>query len=315
MASLSIQSKPLTAEQSILPEQCELKAACTKVWNGVQEVWGGLEKAFGVAKNSINFTLQISPMPESQAAGLKKGIYGMKLFAILNLPFNAVAIPGVAKDIFECIKLGDIEGALLSSMTFTILAADMFDSFSDVVNSSLLLSGEAALGGVIAAVGLPVVMGMIGLQAISKGVRLWNLCSFDSELEQLSTDRRTVLDFLEDKLGRLSRKTNRDLDAQTVTLLQQLKDKLVKSEDIKSEEIKKDLEQIRTSLNKDKKTTKWALAAFIIMFVAFTLFFTAVPMAVAFAMLTVGFMIRLGIWAHQNGIFKKKVEDESRPLA
>lgn len=299
-----------------------IKNAGSKVLNVVREGWAGLEKAFGIAKNSINTRLQLRssyPLKDSQAHAMKTSIHGMKLFAVLNLPLNAMHLPGTAKEIIESIKLKDTEGAVLSAMTFTILTADMFDSFTDVVNASLFLSGKAALGGVFAVVGLPVVMGMIGLSAISKGVQLWNLSKFDSEIKKLMSEkvkeespqetRGALLDFVNDKLGRLGRKTKRDTNEKTVKILEGLKKKLEANETLQQKEVAeigKTLKKIRSSLDETKKVAKWSLVAFSIMLVAFTLFFTTVPMAIPFVMLAVGFAIRFSVWAHQKQLFRRK---------
>lgn len=303
--------------------KAEMKRAGSKVLNAVRESWAGLEKAFGIVKNSFNARIQLSssiPLKESHVNGMKNSILHLKLFGFLNLPLNAINLPGTAKEIVKSVKSKDAEGTVLSAMTFTILTAGMFDSFIDVVNASLLLSGKSVLGGVFAVVAIPVVIGMNGLNVISKGVQLWNLSKFDREVKQLMTAkikegspqeaRQAVLAFLNDKLGRLSRKTSRDQGNKTVQLLQGLKLKLEANEDPQKEivEIGKAMKRIRSSIEETKKIAKWSLVAFSIIVVAYTLFFAAVPMAIPFAMLAIGAAIRLAIWVYQKRLAGKKTD-------
>lgn len=311
-----------TASTSSYNLKAGIKKAGSKALNAVRESWACLEKAFGVAKNTFNTRIQLRstlPLKDKHAEGMTKSIQGMKLFAFLNLPLNALHLPATAKDIVESVKLKDAEGAVLAAMTFTILTADMFDSATDVVNAALFFSGKSALGGVFAVVGLPVVIGMIGLSAISKGVQLWNLSKFDREISQLMADkvkeenpqetRQAVLEFLNDKLGRLSRKTSRDQGEKTVELLLGLKKKLEENENLQQKEIAeigKAMKKIRSSIGENKKANKWSLVAFSVMLVAFGLFFAAVPMAIPFAMLAVGFAIRLAVWFNQRKLSRKK---------
>lgn len=298
--------------------KAKMKRAGHLVLKGVQDTWGGLEKAFGIAKNGLNVRLQLRnwyPMRATDAAGILKGIQGMKLFTGLNFPLNAIELPRTAKEIAESVKLKDKEGAILGSMTFAVLVTDMYDAVTTAVNASLVLSSRPALGGVVAVLGTPLVMGMVGVNAIKKTVQLWNIRKLEKEIECLikgeATDkspeefRKTLLEFLNQKLNVQGRKTKRDTDSTTVSQLEALKRKIESKEKLEQQdiiEIGKAVRDIRASIKYVKKSAAWVLGAFSVMFVAFSLFYSTIPLAIPFTMLALAFIVRFAAWADQKRV-------------
>lgn len=320
---LCVQSKSKIKESTPpIPFKTKVKGYAASGLKAIQEAWGGLEKTFGSLRSAMNARMQLKPpLKESHVITMKNGINGMKLFAVLNLPLHAIELPGVAKDISESVKLKDKEGVALSAMTFAILTADMYDSLTMVINASLALSSKPALGGVVAVIGTPVVMGMIGLASVTKGIHLWNIRKFDKEISQLMQDkisestptesREAILEFVNHKLGTMVRKTKRDTDAKTIELLQAIKQKVETTEKLEVKdiaEIRGAVKKIRDSIGQTKKILKWTLVAFSIMLVAFSMFYLTIPLAIPFALLAVGFAIRLGVWAYQRHLAKKRTE-------
>lgn len=293
-----------------------IKTIGNKILFVVKDSWGFLGKALAISKSSLNTRIHahfILPLKTSTATEIKKSILHMKLFGILNISLNALELPSKVQDFVESVRLKDGEGAVVSAMTFSVLTAEMYESFVDVINASLALSSKPVLTGAISVISTPLAITIAGFSTISKTIQLWNIRKFERELDVLFPEKCSFeagcgIKFLGETLGRLKQKTKRNMGEKTYKLLEILNQKLEGSQKIDQKEIVKIgqvVKKIRTSIRETKKNVKLSLVALSVMIVAIVMFFTAIPLVIPFALMTVSFVIRLAAWCYQKHVDRK----------
>jgi hypothetical protein len=262
----------------------------------------------------------------------------MKILSIVGVPFSIGDINATAKKILNGIIHKDKEGIALSALTFTVIAADIIDSVTTFINTTLFLSASAPVA-IFSAMGLPLGFTMSGVGTISRTIQVAKAMNLYRNIEkEIRTDNHLNKDslraFLEKTLGvtdelkvlmstsseQLSEKqkmriehlkeTNRAAILRTAppavaeslkSLLDMLNDTSTESLSLeKQEEILKTLKHIQNHLVKKLKIDGLSIAANLFSLTALTLFALGSSTSAPFLTLCVAFSIRLAVVYYQD---------------
>lgn len=129
----------------------------------------------------------------------------MKLFAVVSIPFSLDDITSTAKKILTSLYVNDKEGIVLSTLSFTVIAADIVDSFTTFFNAAMTLCVGAPLA-FFSAMGLPLGFTMAGVGTISRTIQvaksaLLHRAINKEVLSEKSLNKESLKAFLEKTLG------------------------------------------------------------------------------------------------------------------
>lgn len=114
-------------------------------------------------------------------------ILRLKLFSIISIPLNSCALITQSKRVWQNIQKKDSQGIISTSLSLTILAADILDSMTTFTNATLELLAYRPIAWMSAA-GMPLVITMIAGGSLSRGLRLRNIAVLEKQLVMEKSD-------------------------------------------------------------------------------------------------------------------------------
>ncbi|HEV8051896.1 MAG TPA: hypothetical protein VGP47_05325 [Parachlamydiaceae bacterium] len=262
----------------------------------------------------------------------------MKLLSIVSIPFSLGDITSTARKILNSLFLNDKEGMILSTLSFTVIAADIADSFTTFVNTTLILSAAAPVA-FFSLMGLPLGFTMAGLGTISRTVQIAKstilyrsisrevlaekplnkdflkafiekTLGIDEELksllsispDQLTLKQQTRMQLLKDNnKAAILRAAPGESLKELESLLEQLEGSTEDSlTPEKQKEVMAIFKKIQKQIIKKMKIDGLSICANLFSLAALILFSVGIATSTPFALLVVAFAIRLGIVIYQN---------------
>ncbi|MBN9377239.1 MAG: hypothetical protein BGO14_09100 [Chlamydiales bacterium 38-26] len=343
MSSVSIlnnQATPIYAFPPI-PKKQSVAHVFNVIAKHAEHVWSYLGKISLISRQILNATstsIRLMCHQGKDIKGtLKSVITHMKLLSIVGVPFSILDVKNLAIKIFHDFLNRDKEGIILSTLSVTILLADIFDSLTTFVNS--VLAAASVPISILASVGMPLAYVMSGLGIVLRTIQIARGAHFYKEVKhQLLSkdkfkDRNVLQNFLEKKLGidkerhfhnnhphdiknleRLKARNKaallRSAPAEAVKELRFLfslleNDSTKNLDDQLLKQISNSLEKIQHHLRKKLRVDLLSLLANLITTTALILFTIGTGGAAPFILLATSITVRLSIVIYQD-ILKKK---------
>ena len=273
-----------------------------RVHQVVSKVWNYAGKALPLGRNLLNASIRGATWLKfgykGEDAKIKSLITRIKLFSAIGITLDLISIPSIIRKIGNSLKAHDREGAALASFSFAILATDIFENMTGVVNASLEVMGRATIGWV-PAVAWPLAFGMVNCSAVLRGIKLHHQASFRREIKHISHESPEQLRQFVQKYDAqvvLERKTN----GKTVEMMGQIRKLLDQEGPLDIGLVSKALEEIRSSLTKEIAAQRVQIAANVVISAGLLLSYVSLPPALPFLVLAVGRAARLALTAIQD---------------
>jgi hypothetical protein len=219
----------------------------------------------------------------------------MQLFSIVSVPFNLANLHSVTNKLHQSLKWHDAEGVALSSLSFTVISAEIISSTTTFINSALIVLEKTAIG-LFAQIGMPLAFGVVGLGSISKTIQI-------AKTYFLIKDLPT---FLEKNLEEAKEMTKclRFAPKEAIPLIEQLH-QLFKNHKIltkdQEEKVFKSLDKIHFLLRKKMDIEILGLFANALTFIGLCFFFVATaPASLPFLFLSAAFIVRIATLIYQD---------------
>src|ERR1700733_10555048 len=120
-----------------------------KFYERADHVWSYLGKIIILTRHLLNAaskSCQLISLLEKNLPGKIRIITTrLKLFSIVSIPFSLISLKSISEKIFKNFLINNKEGVVLSSLSFTIIVIDVFDSTSTFVNTVLDLSNRTPI--------------------------------------------------------------------------------------------------------------------------------------------------------------------------
>jgi hypothetical protein len=315
--SLPIAPKKLSIDKSI-------QKIAKQAFDTFSRAWNYAGKAILLARHMLNIIIRT---PAWIASGyihadncIRNTITKLKLFTIVGVILDVGSLPSKINTIWTNIQWKDKEGILLSTLSFTVMIADMFDSVTTFVNATLNTLSLATIGWV-ATISNPFTFSLIGLSATLKAGNLYNLTRFFKEFDwdiskiqdkQLTSEelRSIVLPLMHKHLGKnldpidtehRTEITKRRTSNKILLELKELGGMLDNAESNGTAKITNMIAQIKKSLKEEMALQAGSLLTTVIAGIASTLFLTAAATTpVPFALLAVSISLRISLLAYQE---------------
>ena len=137
----------------------------------MEQAWSYIGKIVILARNVLNAAAKhVSQIGQGFVQNVKNLTVQMKLLSIVSIPFSLYSLITTAQKIFRSFLINDKEGIALATLTFSILAADIFDSVTTFVNSVLTVASIPFQ--VLASASLPVAFAISGLGTIARSIQI-----------------------------------------------------------------------------------------------------------------------------------------------
>jgi uncharacterized protein YaaW (UPF0174 family) len=242
------------------------------------------------------------------------------------------------RKILNSLVLRDAEGLALSTLSFTIIATDVIDSFQTFINTSLTLTFVNPHL-IFSSLGLPFGYTMSGLGVISRTIQVAKAANLYRNINtkidvEHSLNKELLLQFLEDTLGlddelkslrslspeelsevqrdkiqRINDKNKADIIRaapmaavkemeKLVEILQETSDKKLSTEQL--EQTLKSLQTIQQHIEKKIRVDMLGIVANLFNLTSLILFTLGSATALTFVLKSIAFSIRLGALYHQD---------------
>lgn len=297
--------------------------------------WNYIGKSILLTRHALNGVLRscrwICMGYKQTDQDIRAVILRLKFFSLVSLPLNAPSIVAQAKKIWKGIHIGDREGVFTSSLSITSLLADSLDSIGTFTNALRERFSYAPVAW-MSAISLPLTITMLGAGSISRTMRYKQISSFEKELDRellgkfrdknvpAAELRLELIQFLKSRFSVSTGEVptgvlkadveklkesilERHTNAKTVELLKQLSNFLESHAVLNDEQLGRvidTLNEISGALQKEKNVQKGYLLANLVNAVAIVTFSLPVVGWFPFALLTVGFSMRLAMQAYQD---------------
>ena len=172
-------------------------------YSACEHTWSYLSKIISLSRNTLNLTAA-SSKNNNFIYKTKLITTKLKLFSIINVPFNLVKLKLTAEKIFKSFQLSDREGVALSLLSFTHMAAETFDTTTGFVNTVLTLTATTVVK-VFSTIALPLGFTVAGMGMVSKTIQLAKAANLYRNINKAaisgSDSKDKPKEFLEKKLG------------------------------------------------------------------------------------------------------------------
>ena len=174
--------------------------------NTFEKAWGYIGKINLVSRALLNAAARapkfIHLAGENFPHQVKNVVTHLKLFSIVSVPLSLLSLKATSEKLLKSFFLNDKEGMALAALSFTILAADTFDSITTFVNAALSLASVGPIES-LAATGLPVAYLLVSLGTISRTIQIAKSFNLHQAIgkEMDVQSKASLKDFLENKLG------------------------------------------------------------------------------------------------------------------
>jgi hypothetical protein len=313
---------------AVHPQQSErTKKGSKKAYESCEQAWAYLGKSLLAARHAMNATIRSGRWIAIGCKDIKRiqtAVIRLKLFTVLSIPFSAVSLPSLIAKIGQNVRWKDVEGTFLASLSFGLVATDMFDSLTTFVNALLQTFSYPTVGW-ISTMGAPLAFSMTAMGSLSRSIRLTRLGEFHRELEKELINKMSnrllpdeelhemVKDYLEAKLGafeegRLQSQKNeaameRKTNAKTVAMLKELKALFQTNSQLTDEETKRVLailKKIKSTVREEMGIQAVYLFTNILNGIAVALFFVPTLPPLPFILLGISILTRLAIQFYQD---------------
>lgn len=178
-------------------------------YSNCEYLWSYFGKITLLTRNLLNAVARsayvIANTGNDFPQSLKNFTTRMRLLSIVSVPFGIKDLNTTVRKIFNSLVLRDSEGIALSTLSFTIIAADVIDSFQTFINTSLTLTFVNP-NLIFTSLGLPLGYTMASLGVISRTIQVAKAANLyrninkkiDSEKD---LNKKLLLQFLEETLG------------------------------------------------------------------------------------------------------------------
>lgn len=262
----------------------------------------------------------------------------MRLFSIVSVSFSIKDVSLTAKKILNSLVLRDPEGVALSTLSFTIIATDVIDSFQTFINTSLTLTFVNP-NLIFTSLGLPFGYTMSGLGVISRTIQVAKAANLYRNINnkinaENGLKKEFLLQFLEETLGiseelkslrslapgelseaqrdkmqRINDKNKADIIRaapmaavkemeKLIEILQETSDTKLSTEQM--EQTLKSLQTIQQHIVKKIRVDMLGIVANLFNLTALILFTLGSVTALSFVLKSIAFSIRLGALYHQD---------------
>ena len=269
--------------------------------------WSYLGKVAILARHMMNAFAKEHPQ-------VKAIVTPMKLLSIVSVPFTLLNIKSVAKGLFKSIQLGDAEGAYMSTLSLTIMAADIIDSAATFTNTTLTLASQRTIQ-ILSTIGLPLAASITTLGTVSRTIKITKSFFLYLEIANLNSPEE-VKRFLDKRfqsahdIGRANAKKQNELlraaPQEALAELRKLYSLLKKPEERCMPEITKSIDRVQDILIKKMQIELLGILANIVVMSALTLFALATGGSLPFFLLATGFSIRIAAQFYQDYTPKKE---------
>lgn len=120
-----------------------------------------------VARSSYTVFIADAELPNK----IKNFATRMKLLSIVSVPFGLVDLKTIVYKTFNSLSLSDHEGLAMAALSFTMTAADVFDSVTTFVNSLLVVMARTPIG-LFSSLGLPLGYLISGTGTVSRTIQI-----------------------------------------------------------------------------------------------------------------------------------------------
>lgn len=231
---------------------------------------------------------------------------GMKLFSIVGVPFSIFDLKAVAQKIFNSFSASDKEGVALGTLSFSIIALDIFDSVTTFVNATLrLTSSSLSPLQLFTSLDLPIGVALVGMGTLSRTIQVVKTFQFNRNIGQYAADTAKLKAFVHTTLNVEKVALQRFAPKSAVDELEELSKLLTTPDtDVKPEDIAASVGKIQQELCRKMKLDTVGIGANLFVLNALRLFSVGAAGPLPFLLLAGGFGTRLGVLAYQDYIKK-----------
>lgn len=312
--------QPISFHQT---QRSSLSQRLHQAFKSCEHAWGYLGKSLLATRHFMNATARSARLFAIGSRGvqrIQKAVTGLKLFAIVSVPFNIAAIPSQMAKVGKHIHVKDGEGVVLASLSFSLIATDIFDSLTTFVNA-VLQTFSKPIPSWLSSLGMPIAVSMVTMGSIARRIRLIRLKEFHSDLEckliqkmssgQLSAEelQQVLKAYLESNIGlgevgqqaafhveRLEAIAERQSNTRVLALLKELKTYIQPDRALKEEDVSR-ITSVIQEMEKALRTemgSQWAyLFTNLLNAMALTLFHISILPPLPFILLGVSTCLRL----------------------
>ena len=321
-----------------------LKDTIAHTHKSVDNIWNYLGKTIQLSRHGMNAIVNNSIWKElgrkSADIRIKDAIIRLKLFSIVNVPLNIPSIISQVNKLWSSIQWHDNEGILLSTLAITVLAGDIFDAITTFVNALLQTLSHVPIVW-ISIMGIPLGLSLLGINTVSRCVKLYHLSKFLTELNKELIDKMennelvpeelqsALTKFLESKLGANLDKNSlanelrsqikqcneaileRHTNSKTVKLLESLKQLIQPNQgftEANTTAILGILKEIKSSIHQELGLQTSFLFAYALSATGLVMLLMAAPVTLPFIILGSSVLLRLAVQIYQDFKQDNKVE-------
>jgi|688.fasta_scaffold19462_11 hypothetical protein len=314
MASLIINQTNLYKNEIVFSNQT--RARFKIIYEKAEHVWSYLGKMMILTRHLLNATsksCQLLTVCGKDFPGKAVEITTrLKLFSIVSVPFSLTSLKSISAEIFKSFLVKDIESVTLSSLSFTIITIDLFDSMTTFVNATLAVSAHEPIAS-LSALSLPFGFGMSGLGIVSRIIQISKACQVYKSIRSIR--KESLEAFLEKKLDvtatqarivtLLRKHTLRTIPVEIGLKLQKLYDLLANNRsealtDQEMDKISQILDEIQDRLKKKFIIEGLGTTANTLIILALFMFCWGSLSAVPFVFLATSFFIRISSLTYQD---------------
>lgn len=294
----------------------QVKTNLKKIYQKADYTWSYLGKVIILTRHLLNAASKscqlISLLGNDLPERVKKTTTHLKLFSIVGIPFSLNSLKSTSEKIFKNYQANDKEGVLLSSLSFTIVAIDLFDSTTTFVNTALELSARAPIAS-LSALGLPLGFAMSGLGTLSRIIQVAKAChvyrsvaNVRKEMLEVFLDKQLSINQIQAKIAApLTEKTLKTISGEIELKLRKLHglingDKSEPFTDKQKNEISQILDDIQGDMKKKLVIEGMGIFANTLTISALYLFCLGSASSTPFLLLASSFSMRISSLLYQD---------------
>lgn len=147
----------------------------TVIYNGAEHLWNYVGKIGAISRQVISASTQSATITTITSGKIVKHApkitAALRTLSIISVPFSLVSLKNLTFKLFDHIRNRDAEELALSSLSFSIQAADVFDSITTFVNATLSLAAKPTIA-IFSTLGIPLGLFMSGAGGISRSINI-----------------------------------------------------------------------------------------------------------------------------------------------
>lgn len=201
--SVSSSSNPsLTPANTLMHAPYVQESTCSTQF---KTFWGYAGKTLLATRYHLNAiarnTTLVGLLPTDAPDKIKSSVLHLKLFSIIGVPYKISDLSNLSSSFVKSVLINDREGIAITSLTFALLIADLFDSIQSYLNAMLALTLTTPFE-ILPAAAMPAGLIMSCSGTILRITRITKACNLHANLTVFKGKAENErISFLKDSLG------------------------------------------------------------------------------------------------------------------